>query len=206
VELSRLGYFFRGIVSREDNNSAVSGGALALALKLPPLLRVATCSWEKTLRLHMNEPPTNTTSCRDCALAVSLDAVTCPHCGAPRPAQATWNGEGFEWKSRALWMGAPVLHIAFGIAPDGKLRTARGLVAIGQRAVGGLAIGIIAQGFIACGVVSFGVFSCGVVAIAAVGALGVNAIAPIAWGVAALGFQVGGLAPFGWRILWSPSS
>jgi hypothetical protein len=156
--------------------------------------------------LFYHDPlPMNTTTCRVCGQSVLPDELSCPHCSAPRPARAEWNGEGYEWKSRTLWMGSPVLHIAFGIAPDGKMRTARGLIAVGQHAVGGLAIGIIAKGFFAVGLVSFGVFSFGVVSIAAVAALGMNALAPIAWGVAAVGYQVGGLAPFGVKILWSPA-
>ena len=149
----------------------------------------------------MTEIPANTKLCRDCSEIVSLDAVTCPHCGAPRPARSEWSGEGYEWKSMGTWLGAPLVHVAFGIDHAGKPRTARGVIAIGQHAVGGLAIGVIARGFISLGVVSLGVVSFGVVSIAAVVAVGVNAIAPIAWGVAAMGYYAGGVEPLGWKIL-----
>ena len=138
----------------------------------------------------MNEP-----HCRVCRQGVSLNEVTCPSCGAPRPALAEWHGEGFEYKSPTLWMGAPLIHIAFGIDAAGKTRTARGIVAIGQRAVGVVACGIMATGVITIGVISIGVFSIGVLSVAAVAAAGLNAFAPIAFGVTAFGFLVGGLAP-----------
>jgi hypothetical protein len=145
----------------------------------------------------------NTTPCRDCAIPVSLDAVTCPQCGAPRPALSEWNGEGYEWKSTATVAGWPLVHIAFGIDRAGKVRTARGIVAIGQRAIGGIACGILALGVVSCGVVCGGLVSLGVVAIGLALACGVNAIAPVAFGVVALGLMVGGVNAIGWKILFS---
>jgi hypothetical protein len=142
--------------------------------------------------------------CRDCREEVSLDAVTCPHCGAPRPARAEWNGEGFEYRSERTLGGWPLVHVAFGIGRDGRVRTARGVIAIGQRAVGGVAIGILALGVISMGVVCGGVVSLGVVAVALALACGVNAIAPVAFGVVACGILVGGVQPLGWKILFAP--
>ena len=143
---------------------------------------------------------TSDVTCRDCSEPVDSDAPVCPHCGASRPAV---RGEGYEWKSRLLWMGFPVVHVAFGRGSDGRPRTARGVVAIGQRAVGGVAIGIVASGFFAIGFVAIGCFTAGVVSIAALGAVGVNAFAPAAIGITAFGYIAGGVAPFGWKILFS---
>jgi hypothetical protein len=145
----------------------------------------------------------NTIPCRDCSQTVSLDAPTCPQCGAPRPAQREWNGEGYEWKSATTLAGWPLVHIAFGIDRDGKMRTARGVVAIGQRAVGGFAVGILAAGLVSCGVVCGGIVSFGVVAGALVLACGVNALAPIAIGVVGVGIMAGGVHAIGWKILFS---
>lgn len=142
-------------------------------------------------------------NCRDCSTPVAPDLAVCPHCGAPRPAQREWSGEGFEWKSSWLWMGAPVVHVAFGNGRDGRPRTACGLIAIGQRAKGGIAIGILAGGFVSLGVVSAGIFSFGVVSVGALLAVGVNAIGPVAIGVVAIGYQVGGVAALGWKIMFS---
>lgn len=143
--------------------------------------------------------PAGTVHCRECRSEVPADALTCPHCDAPRPARNVFSGEGYEWKSTALWMDYPVVHIAFGLDATGRARTAQGLIAIGQRAVGGVAIGILAGGFVAIGVASVGVFSLGVVAVALLGACGVNAIAPYACGVAAFGYATAGLAGLRWK-------
>ncbi len=145
----------------------------------------------------------NVLPCRDCAVPVSLDAVTCPQCGAPRPASREWNGEGYEWKSATSLAGWPLVHVAFGIDRAGKVRTARGIIAIGQRAIGGLAIGILALGVVSCGVVCAGAASFGVVAAGLALACGVNAVAPIAFGVVAMGVVAGGVQAIGWKILFS---
>jgi hypothetical protein len=143
--------------------------------------------------------PSGTVLCRECRAEVPADARTCPHCDAPRPARTVFSGEGYEWKSAALWMGYPVIHVAFGLDATGRARTAQGVIAIGQRAVGGVAVGIVAGGFIALGLVAVGVFSLGIVAIALFAACGVNAIAPYACGVVALGYGTAGLARLGWK-------
>lgn len=143
--------------------------------------------------------------CRQCAEPVDPRLAFCPHCEAPRPGLSEWYGEGYEWRSSMLWMGSPVVHIAFGNGPDGRPRVARGLVAIGQRAVGGLAIGIVAAGFVSIGLVSLGVFSLGFVAVGACMAAGINAFAPMAIGVVAMGYAVSGLATFGWKALFAAS-
>ena len=143
--------------------------------------------------------------CRQCAEPVDPRDAVCPHCHAPRPAVREWHGEGFEWRSPAQWLGQPVVHVAFGNGADGRPRVARGVIAVGQRAVGGVAVGIIATGFVAIGVISLGVFSFGIVAVAAGAALGVNALAPFAFGVVAAGYTVGGVAAYGWKILFAVS-
>lgn len=145
-------------------------------------------------------PNTTPTPCRECHEIVPGDALTCPHCGAPRPARQNFAGEGYEWKTQATWMGSPLVHIAFGLDATGRARTARGVIAIGQRAVGGVAIGVVAFGFCAIGLVSVGLFSAGVVAVAALAACGLNAAAPFACGLVAFGYKVRALAPLGWLI------
>jgi hypothetical protein len=144
-----------------------------------------------------------TTPCRDCSREVPVAARACPHCGALHPARRDWNGEGYEWKSQLTWMGSPLVHVAFGMDRAGRPRTARGVVAIGQRAVGFVAVGILAGGVVSFGLVSLGIFAGGVVSIGAVVACGVNAMAPVAIGVTAFGWLAGGLAPLGWKILFS---
>jgi hypothetical protein len=76
------------------------------------------------------------TACRECRLEVSDQARSCPHCGAPQPANPTWSGTGYEWKSSRTYGGYPLVHIAFGRDSRGKWRVAKGIIAIGQFALG----------------------------------------------------------------------
>ena len=43
---------------------------------------------------------------------------------------------GFEWKSSRTFLGYPLVHIAFGRDRRGKLRVAKGIIAIGQFGIG----------------------------------------------------------------------
>ena len=70
--------------------------------------------------------------CRSCQHEVAVDAVACPHCGAPHPAQAQWDGYGFEYKSNAEFLGMPLLHISFKYRANRMPVPARGVIAIGQ--------------------------------------------------------------------------
>lgn len=111
------------------------------------------------------------TACRSCRREVSVEANTCPHCGAPFPAKQAWRGWGYEWKSPQTLWGWPLVHIAFGRDAKGKLRVAKGIVAIGQFAIGGITIA------------QFGV--------GALFGLGQFVVAPIAIGQIGLGLLLG---------------
>ncbi len=90
-----------------------------------------------------------------------------------------------EYRSPRTLFGRPVLHIAFGRDPaTGRPRVARGIIAIGSRAVGALAIG--GQ---ACGLVAIGGLALGGLAVGGLGA-GVLAVG----GLAAGGISVGGVS------------
>jgi len=87
--------------------------------------------------------------CPECGNKISDKAVMCPQCGHPRRGIY-----GFEYKSSKTLFGLPLVHIVSGPAIDpmtGKLRIAKGIVAIGGIAVGGLAIGGVAVGGCAIG-------------------------------------------------------
>jgi hypothetical protein len=79
-------------------------------------------------------------TCRDCQHQVSEQAIACPSCGAPFPAQEKWDGYGFEYKSSASFLGLPLLHISFKYRPNRVPVPARGVIAIGQFACGILTI------------------------------------------------------------------
>ena len=75
-------------------------------------------------------------NCRGCRHEVSEQALACPHCGAPYPAQEKWDGWGYEYKSQAEFMGLPLVHISFKYRPNRRPVVARGVFAIGQFACG----------------------------------------------------------------------
>jgi hypothetical protein len=119
------------------------------------------------------------------------------------------NGQLFEeFTSHARWLGIPLLHRTQGKCPEtGKLITARGVIAIGRRAIGivalgQMAIGVVAVGQLAIGVVigvgqaATGVFSLGQLALGAIVGLGQFATGYVA--VGQLGFGRYVMAQLGW--------
>jgi len=62
--------------------------------------------------------------------------MSCPQCGAPRPAKEKWDGHGYEYKSKTSLLGIPLLHISFKYRPGGVPVPAKGIIAIGQFACG----------------------------------------------------------------------
>jgi hypothetical protein len=121
--------------------------------------------------------------CRECGAQVSTQAFSCPHCGAPRPTDAAWNGSGYEYKSaRTVW-GYPLVHVAFGRDSRGKRRVARGVIAIGQFAVGLVTVAQFGIGLL----VGVGQFMAGMLVLAQfAGAVAVG-IGQVATGYAAVG-------------------
>lgn len=89
--------------------------------------------------------------CRECRHEISEQAFACPNCGAPYPARQSWDGWGYEYKSKLFIAGLPLLHISF------KYRSNRTPV-------------------VACGIIAIGQFGCGVICIAQFG-VGVLSIA-----------------------------
>jgi len=77
-----------------------------------------------------------TTPCRDCQTAVSTTAQKCPQCGAPYPYKAAFDGYGFEFKSRQVLLGMPLLHVSFKYRPNRMPVVAKGWLAIGQFSCG----------------------------------------------------------------------
>ncbi|MCI0428918.1 MAG: serine/threonine protein kinase, partial [Rhodospirillales bacterium] len=109
---------------------------------------------------------------------------------------------GREYRStRTLW-GWPLVHIATGFDPQtGRMRIARGVIAIGNVAIGGIAIGAIAVGGIAVGGMGFGLFALSGLAIGLLMALGGLAIGGVAVGGAAIGLVALGGGAIGYYAL-----
>ena len=122
-------------------SQGLSGEALRIQLLSPSgeIHRNGTGIFKTSLRYA---PLTLTTlaACRTCKKEVSQEALSCPHCGAPFPARAQWRGRGYEWKSKTHVFGVPLVHVAVGRNEKGKLRVAKGIVAIGQFGIGAITI------------------------------------------------------------------
>ena len=122
-----------------------------------------------------------------------------------RASQGAWQRRGIDRRSKRTLFGLPLWHVATGMDPGtGRMRTARGIVAIGDRAqgvvaIGGVAMGVFAFGGFSIGVVSIGGFSAGLFVmggfgLALIAAFGGFAMAPIAFGGMAVGwYAFGGL-------------
>lgn len=130
--------------------------------------------------------------CPECDNEISDKAMVCPHCGVAR--------RGFFWcyeyRSEKMLFGLPLVHIVLGPAFDpvtGKIRIAKGIIAIGGIAVGGIAMGGLSLGVIALGGVAAGLAALGGVALAIILALGGFALGFIALGGMAVGYYaIGG--------------
>jgi hypothetical protein len=118
------------------------------------------------------------------------------------------NDWAYEYRSRVSCYGWPLLHIAFGKdLATGRLKRAKGIIAIGNHATGVLAVGVLAFGLLSYGVVSVGLLAAGVLCLGAVSAgvlslgmaisYGVVAIAPVALGVNAVGYLAAGVKAIG---------
>ena len=142
------------------------------------------------------------TPCRECRKEISNQAKSCPHCGAPYPARRDWKGWGFEWQSKMKVYGYPLVHIAFGRNAQGKLRVAKGIIAIGQFAIGLITVAQFGIGLLfGFGQFLFGLTAVAQFAVAPLFAVGQIAIGYIAIGQFALGYYAlaqTGLAKYLW--------
>jgi len=74
--------------------------------------------------------------CRECQHEVSEQDRICPQCGARFPADESWEGWGYEYRSKAAVCGLPWLHVSFKYRPNWVPVPAKGVLAIGQFACG----------------------------------------------------------------------
>ena len=141
-------------------------------------------------------------SCRECQREVSKVARACPQCGAPFPGRPHWDGTGRDWKSRTTIWGIPLVHVAYGRDARGKLRVAKGIIAIGQ-----FGFGLITLAQFGIGVLfGFGQFmlaltAIGQVAITPLCGIGQLATGYIALGQMAIGYYALGQLAYG-VIVW----
>ena len=120
-----------------------------------------------------------------------------------------------EFKSRASFLGLPLLHYTFGRNPEiGRRKCALGIIAVGRFACGVIAIGQFCGGVVAIGHISIGIllglgqlatgiWAIGQVALGLVFGLGQFATGHVAIGQFAIGRYVlaqGGLGEFVWSM------
>lgn len=140
--------------------------------------------------------------CRTCRQMVSKEAWACPRCGAPYPVLAGFvrRATGYEWKSRATLFGWPLVHVAFGRDKNGKLRVAKGVIAIGQFGIGAITIAQFGIGFLfglgqfMLSPLALGQFAIGLVAIGQFGIGLLFGLGQFATGITAIG-QFKGILP-----------
>jgi hypothetical protein len=110
------------------------------------------------------------------------------HPGKAAPPAAP--ARGCDYRTRQALFGHPLMHVAWGIDPaTGRLRVAKGILAVGPAAFGVIAVGFSAWGLFPCGLVAGGVLPVGLFAVGF-------------WtvGLAAAGFQATGLLTLAfWR-------
>jgi hypothetical protein len=128
--------------------------------------------------------------CPECDREVSERAMMCPQCGYPMG-----GAFGYEYRSEREFLGLPLLHIVAGRGFDpatGKLRIAKGIIAIGPIAMGGLAVGGLSFGLLSFGGMAVGLIALGGAAIGVLLALGGLAVGLVAIGGAAIGYYAFG--------------
>lgn len=91
--------------------------------------------------------------CRECKREVSEQAFACPGCGAPYPARERFDGVGFEYRSKLVLAGLPLVHVSF------KYRNMRPVVARGWIAIGQFAAGVVTISQFGIGLVSVSQFT-----------------------------------------------
>jgi len=134
-------------------------------------------------------------NCPECDKQISDKALMCPNCGfsVRNRCLAAFS---YEYRSERELFGLPLVHIVYGLGVNpltGRIRVAKGIIAIGNIAVGGLAIGGLSLGVVSFGGLALGLAAFGGMAIGLLLALGGMAVGFIAIGGGALGcYALGG--------------
>ena len=113
------------------------------------------------------------------------------------------SSEGIEWKTRIGLFGLPLVCVSFGQDAAGRLKVAKGFIAIGHRAVGGITISQFGVGVVSIGQFSLGIASVGQVALGVLTGIGQLGVGIFAVGQLVVGLY--GRGQMGWaQYMWSP--
>ena len=145
--------------------------------------------------------------CAACGFCLTgcVDSSKCPECGRPLVEVLVRGAGDRKWGRRfqteATMWGLPLVSIATGATPDEPYGTARGIIAIGDRAVGLFAMGGLARGVVAIGGQPIGLFAFGGMPVGLIGACGGMAAGLMTWGGMSLGMIAsGGFAIGYWAV------
>ena len=105
----------------------------------------------------------------------------------------SWYGGGYEYKSKRLVFGLPLVHVNIGWG----FKRAKGVIAIGNIATGIVSVGLLSRGMIALGLCNIGLLSFGPVSIGLLFAAGALAVGAVAMGAVALGIVAVGAVAIG---------
>ena len=105
------------------------------------------------------------------------------------------------YRSRAEFLGLPLVHINGGFGAARKRRVAKGWIAVGDVAIGAVAVGGLSCGLVSLGGLSAGLVSFGGLALGVVLALGGCALGSFAVGGLAVGYAAVGGGAIGWYAL-----
>ncbi|MHC4744102.1 MAG: hypothetical protein ACYS8Z_19465 [Planctomycetota bacterium] len=137
--------------------------------------------------------------CPECDKQISDKALMCPNCGFSQSNRGL-GVFAYEYRSERKLFGLPLVHIVYGMGINpltGRLRVAKGIIAIGNIAIGGLAIGGLSLGIVSFGGLAFGLAALGGMAVGLLLALGGMAVGFVAIGGGALGYYALGGGAWG---------
>lgn len=199
---------------KREVERAVSKGKIILPFRIDEVIPSKAMEYclSNTHWLDAMTPPLETHLARlveTVARLLHAEAPRTPPQIAPAVGLPTGSeSNSFEYRSKSTVFGLPWVHIAVGLPRwNGRRRSARGVLAIGDSAqgvvaIGSRAMGVIAMGTFAMGVLPFGLFSFGVFSVGAFSlglglSYGLISIAPAAIGAVAAGICSRGSFAFG---------